>query len=520
MWVLIPQGVDGDEWTVELDGPVNAARAIDEVWDIVASLYNKKFLVPLFPSVLRLNYEGFIRIINHSNKAGTISVTAYDDEGNTYDPVTIDIGADSATHFNSTDLEQGNSEKGLTGSTGIGQGEWRLEIESEDLNIEVLSYIRTTDGFVTSMHELALKEGTNQFRLPMFNPASNVNQVSSLRLINPHEEEISVSITGIDDNDLSPGSTVEVTLPAGSAKRLTSQELESGTSADIVSGSLGNGSGKWQLLIESDKSVEAMSLLESPTGHLSNLSGMAQKMSTDSGGVSSYMVPFFPAHEDAKGRQGFVRVTNHSDENVSVSIKAFDSAGVEYSALSLSVGAGQTRHFNSMDLELGNTGKGLTGSTGKGEGEWRLTLSSTQEDIDVMSYVRTPGGFLTSMHDVITEQEGGLYHRVAFFNPGSNINQVSVLYMINLTEQDAAVSVSGVDGAGNAPGTDVTFTVPAGKTKKVTAQELEAGAEGLTGALGDGSGKWQLNVRSDVSVIVMSLLENPTGHLTNLSTIP
>ncbi len=514
-----PAGVDGDEWTVELDGPVNAARAIDEVWDIVASLYNKKFLVPLFPHGASPNYQGFIRIINHSNKAGTINVTAYDDEGNTYDPVTIDIGADSSTHFNSTDLEQGNTAKGLTGSTGQGQGEWRLEIESEDLNIEVLSYIRTTDGFVTSMHELALKEGTNQFRLPMFNPASNVNQVSSLRLINPHEEEISVSITGIDDNDLSPGSTVEVTLPAGSAKRLTSQELESGVSSDITSGNLGNGSGKWQLLIESDKPILAMSLMESPTGHLSNLSGMAKKISTDSSGVS-YMVPFFPAHEDAKGRQGFVRVTNHSDENVSVSIKAFDSAGVEYSALSLSVDAGKTRHFNSMDLELGNTGKGLTGSTGQGQGEWRLTLSSEEEDIDVMSYVRTPGGFLTSMHDMITEEEGGLYHRVAFFNPGSNNNQVSVLYVINLTEQDAAVSVSGVDGAGNAPGTDVTFTVPAGKTKKVTAQELEAGAEGLTGALGDGSSKWQLKVRSDISVIVMSLLENPTGHLTNLSTAP
>ena len=207
-------------------------------------------------------------------------------------------------------------------------------------------------------------------------------------------------------------------------------------------------------------------------------------------------------------------------KDVSVSIRAFDSVGVEYGALSLSVDAGKTKHFNSMDLEQGNTGKGLTGSTGKGEGEWRLTLSSEEDDIDVMSYVRTPGGFLTSMHHVITEQEGGLYHRVAFFNPGSNNNQVSVLYMINLAEQDAAVSVSGMDGAGNAPGTDVTFTVPAGKTKRATAQQFEAGAEGLTGALGDGSGKWQLNVRSDVSVIVMSLLENPTGHLTNLSTAP
>lgn len=33
-----PMGVPGDEYTVDLDGPVNAARAIDDVWDIVATL--------------------------------------------------------------------------------------------------------------------------------------------------------------------------------------------------------------------------------------------------------------------------------------------------------------------------------------------------------------------------------------------------------------------------------------------------------------------------------------------------
>ena len=36
-----PAGVPGDEWTVELDGPVNASRAIDDVWDIVANLFSK-----------------------------------------------------------------------------------------------------------------------------------------------------------------------------------------------------------------------------------------------------------------------------------------------------------------------------------------------------------------------------------------------------------------------------------------------------------------------------------------------
>ena len=34
-----PAGVAGEEWTTDLDGPVNASRAIDDVWDVVANLY-------------------------------------------------------------------------------------------------------------------------------------------------------------------------------------------------------------------------------------------------------------------------------------------------------------------------------------------------------------------------------------------------------------------------------------------------------------------------------------------------
>ena len=36
-------GVPGDEWTISRDGPVNAARVIDEIWDIVANLSEPPF---------------------------------------------------------------------------------------------------------------------------------------------------------------------------------------------------------------------------------------------------------------------------------------------------------------------------------------------------------------------------------------------------------------------------------------------------------------------------------------------
>ena len=77
-----------------------------------------------------------------------------------------------------------------------------------------------------------------------------------------------------------------------------------------------------------------------------------------------------------------------------------------------------------------------------------------------------------------------------------------------------------IDGSGESPGTKVVLTVPAGASRTLHSGELESGAYGLTGALGDGAGKWQLIVDSDRPIMVINLLASPTGHLANLSTVP
>ena len=66
----------------------------------------------------------------------------------------------------------------------------------------------------------------------------------------------------------------------------------------------------------------------------------------------------------------------------------------------------------------------------------------------------------------------------------------------------------------------MVVTVPAGMALDLSATDLEAGAEGVDGVLGDGTGKWRLRVTSEKPVAAMSLLASPTGHLTNLSTAP
>ena len=231
----------------------------------------------------------------------------------------------------------------------------------------------------------------------------------------------------------------------------------------------------------------------------------------------THMLPFIPSASDALGRQGFVRVINHSAEAGEVRIEAIDAEGEPYGPVILDIGAGEAAHFNSGDLENGNAEKGLSDGVGAGEGDWRLALSS-ELDIEVLSYVRTGDGFLTAMHDTVPNAGGR--HRVAFFNPGSNESQVSRLRLVNPGEAEAEVSIEGVDDRGASPGSEVTVTVPAGASRTFTAAALESGGEGLEGALGDGAGKWRLTVQSEQPLVAMSLLSDPMGYLTNLSTAP
>ena len=126
--------------------------------------------------------------------------------------------------------------------------------------------------------------------------------------------------------------------------------------------------------------------------------------------AAAHEIGLFPAASDPLRRQGFARVINHSGEGGTVRIDAYDNEGTHRGPLSLSIDANETVHFNSDDLEMGNADKGLPQGTGEGTGDWRLRLSSPLE-LEVLSYIRTDDGFLTSMHDVVPETSAG--HRVA-----------------------------------------------------------------------------------------------------------
>ena len=189
-------------------------------------------LVPFFPAASELSPQGFLRIVNHSNVDGTVIIVATDDAGNESGELTLALGARETANLDAAALESGAPELGLTGSTGRGHGDWRLRLTT-DLDIETQAYVRyrggaagerlDTSGVLAEMFATAPR-ADGAYRVDIFNPASNLNQVSRLRMVNVERAAVAVTIRGTDDSGAVPGSGVTVELLPGEVRTFTSQE--------------------------------------------------------------------------------------------------------------------------------------------------------------------------------------------------------------------------------------------------------------------------------------------------------
>ena len=243
---------------------------------------------------------GFVWVLNRSGSAGTVKIGAIDDSGTRFGPVELSLGAMAAVRLNSSELEGGNARKGLPVGIGNGEGDWRLELTTE-LDIEALAFIRTRDGFVTAGHDIVRPEyvpasspgGDSSILhyVSFFNPGSNTEQQSRLRLINTSNVETVVTVRGVDDAGRPPpGGEVSVTLGAQAAHTITAQELEQGDTD--FRGSFGDGTGKWRLSVSAVAStdggtrpIQVVNLLfGSITGNLANISSIGPGNEPNRGG--------------------------------------------------------------------------------------------------------------------------------------------------------------------------------------------------------------------------------------------
>jgi hypothetical protein len=251
-----------------------------------ALCYANSLTLNYVPPASNVEQQGVVRVINENSVSAIVSLTPIDDSGSVKNKISFSLNGYETKTFNSSDLEYGNSVKGLSSGFGQGEGNWRIVIATDGL-INAMALIRSPSGFLNSVHDVAPSYlSSTLHEVAIFNPAKNPNQLSKLRLSNNVNDSNSFDIIGIDDTG-AVVNTVSITVPPLATKTLNSIDLEQGNSSLGLVGSLGIGNGKWRLVITSSKGASVLSMMELPGGYISNLSSTAVMPSVDTTNTSS-----------------------------------------------------------------------------------------------------------------------------------------------------------------------------------------------------------------------------------------
>ncbi|MDI1254190.1 hypothetical protein [Thermomonas sp.] len=123
--------------------------------------------------------------------------------------------------------------------------------------------------------------------------------------------------------------------------------------------------------------------------------------------------------------------------------------------------------------------------------------------------------------DVAPIAYNGSVVQVYHINPAGNSTAQSFVRVINPSNVSGTVTLEGIDDAGVAGATPIKFVLGPKKSMQINSNDLEAGnaAKGLTGAWGDGTGKWRAIVTGEFgNMRVQGLNRNANdGTVTNLT---
>ena len=501
-----------DEYLAQSDPSVHYCEDMLEVRpeSVDSTLAHERHIAMVNPAS-NATRQSFLRFINRNATAMQVEVYGRDDTAkpSRTGPVRFSIPAGAAKQMTVQDLERGNAKKALDGFLCSGAGKWQLQARS-DYPLDVMNFIRTTDGFLTGMNA-KVRQAQNSWSVGYFNSAANTELGSFLRLVNRTADSGTVRLTGVDDAGYPAEAAITLSLAANEAIQLNARDLEEGNQTKGLVGAFGEGAGLWRIEVESDLSLDVLSLVRMPDGFLVNMSAVVEPAVT---GTNRRVVQFFNG-AGYSSQESLLRVTNRATTENRITVSGTDDQGQASQPVYLQIPAGQSLLLSATELELGSSQAAVTGSLGDGYGRWRLSLSGAAE-FDVVSLLTNEAGLVSNMSDYKLTSAG--LSTLMVMNPGSNLNQRSYLRLVNQSSLDNTVSIVGVDDQGNESGVASVTLAPL-EAREISATALEEGNVdvGIDGALGDGQGKWRLTVSSERPLAIIHLLQSPSGFMANLT---
>ena len=241
----------------------------------ITSAKAQEHILYYFPNADEEHIQGFLRITNVDYADAFVEIVGIDDDGSlSSGNITFTLAPLESIHLNSQDIEWGNKDKGANGALGDGQGDWRIVIKS-NAELQAMNYIRTSDGFLNDMHDVVGQvPSMADYAVPIFNPASNTNQISKLRISNDSDNINHVLIMAADDEGTRGKRPLTLTLNPYQTAEISAQELEAGLDRYQSHGYAGNGTGKWKLMVTATDVITVVNLLQAGN-YISNLSGMS-----------------------------------------------------------------------------------------------------------------------------------------------------------------------------------------------------------------------------------------------------
>jgi hypothetical protein len=331
------------------------------------------------------NKTNVLRIINTSNRSGTLTASLYDENGNLFGSGNTSLGAIASRQMFSYTSAQLENALGYTPPSPTAK--YRVVFTA---NLPALELINFTKDIATG--NLALVQAqiddrpvsgatTSTRNVLLVNPSNSINRNTVLRIVNPNATAASVTATAYNEAGNAVGAGSLGSIGANAILALTSAQIE--TAMAYAASSV---EAKYRLAINASvPGIEVINDSKLPTnGNLYLAQAQTDNRASSSSGTATrnaYII--YPSGSSTNTTE--LRIINTTAAGAALTASAYDDSGtlIGTGRAMGTLGANQMLTFTSAQLES------LFGYTpASNTGKWRIVFSAALNNFELVNYAR------------------------------------------------------------------------------------------------------------------------------------